>query len=297
MLYGKYTETRERHSVMLQFIHHITIKKFCKFCCVPLFLLWQLACLSAQICGIWPDGEIPRETAVQSAGENGQPDLLQNLPMIRFFNEKVKVNGNELQLSLSLVPDRTLQNAKDYFAGAFPQSSRYYTGSSLQVTLPQTEKGIRELSLVQLNGIPELILFTLDQSAAQQTQKFQIPADFKQQYFIPENAEDLVFVEYPMRNARVLSFQIPEKDSGKILKMIHTHLLARQWQPGKQEKLMTEAVPQEEKKDVGRNTSEPEEEPLAPVYYQDREQKLLLLFYRIENNICRFSYYERPLEN
>ena len=168
---------------------------------------------------------------------------------------------------------------------------------TLAVALPRPQSLKKVLHFASSAGIPELILFTLDQSAAQQTQKFQIPADFKQQYFIPENAEDLVFVEYPMRNARVLSFQIPEKDSGKILKMIHTHLLARQWQPGKQEKLMTEAVPQEEKKDVGRNTSEPEEEPLAPVYYQDREQKLLLLFYRIENNICRFSYYERPLEN
>ena len=269
----------------------------CKFYLIPVLLLLQMGYLPAQICGIRPTGGVPLDRNPGSSAVSGKQDLLNSLPDIDFFKENIKVNGHGLQLNLSLVPDCTLPEARDFFNKNFPESARYYNGSVLQVTGKGNHGGNQELSLIQLKGIPELILFTQNQPELPAGKDFDIPRDFKEQYWIPELAGRFVFIEYPMRNAKLLSFDLPEQDLPEVFQRIHEHLLVHQWQAGKQENLSYGISPVSGGKELEQQSFTADKMPLAPVYYHDRDQKLLLLFYRIDNGICRFSYYERPLQN
>lgn len=175
-------------------------------------VFFEMAVLSAQVfTDVWPFPSTAKETAPKREKDfslNQTDHLLHALPAEDFFSETVLINGQPILLQTRIVRGITLDQAEHLLAEKFPACKRIRMKKSLLMQQISETREIRTLSLLKLSGIPDLILFTTEQPSLS-AQDNEIPQEKASLFYIPSGATQKTFMEYPNRNAQVISFQIP----------------------------------------------------------------------------------------
>lgn len=176
--------------------------------------------LHADVFSLWPF------SGNQAQGGNGSGNLASILEPKAFWNEKLSINGTQLELNIGLV-DLSMRDAVNLLRAQFPKARFAANESSVLFEQPLNKKMRRRIYLLKLHGVNQLLQFSMDVPEKMPEAPLSLwPSELP----LPPGAKELQVMQFPKRNATFGAFtSIYTKE--QVLADMTALLRAAKWTP------------------------------------------------------------------
>ena len=231
-----------------------------------LLLLAAAVRCQAEVYSLWPFGQGKSGSAAFTAPSG-------TLPARRFWQEKVRVNGNELVMDISLV-DLPYDDAVAVLRKTFPQAVTARNTNSFMLSLPEKNGGQKRLLLLSLAGTNPTLQFSMDLPPRARNAQ---TADWPKTIPLPAGAEHLFVIHFPERKSDFASCFLPGQTRPQVLSGMASRLQAQGWNAASGEIA-----------DPFKASGE--------VFFKEKPMEILLLGAAPKDQGVMMTVYTRPLE-
>lgn len=231
-----------------------------------LLLLAAPFCCQAEVYSLWPFGKGKSGSAAFTAPSD-------TLPTRRFWKEKVRVNGTDLVMDISIV-DLPYDDAVAVLRKTFPGAVTARNASGFMLSLIEKDGKQKRVLLLSLAGANPTLQFSMDLPPRTGTAA---QADWPKTIPLPAGAERLFVIHFPERKADFASCFMPGQTRPQVLADMASRLQAQGWNAASGEIA-----------DPFRSSGE--------VFFKEKPMEILLLGAAEKEQGVMMTVYTRPLE-